>query len=233
EKGAFTGASQAHAGKFEQAQHGTLLLDEVSEMDVSLQAKILRVLQEKEVERLGSKKTISLDVRVLATTNRNLREEVAAGRFREDLFYRLNVIQIIVPPLRERRDDIPLFISNFISEFCKENNIIINEITSKAKMALINYEWPGNIRELRNVLESAVVLSRNNIIDINDLPSHIVNIDDSNSVLKINMPSKIEDIEKKAITTTLKITNGNKSKASQLLGITRKTLQNKLGEGKF
>lgn len=230
EKGAFTGAIKTKKGRFELADGGTLFLDEIGEISPKIQVKLLRVLQERSFERVGGEETLHVDVRIISATNLDLKAEIDKGNFREDLYYRLNVISIIVPTLKERKEDIPLFISNFLSEFCLENNKVINEITPKAKNALINYEWPGNVREMRNILESAVILSKNQIIDIHDLPAYIANVDDSENVLKLNIPSKIEEIEKKAIIATLKITNGNKSKASELLGITRKTLQNKLAE---
>ena len=228
EKGAFTGAIKTKKGRFELADQGIIFLDEIGEISPKIQVKLLRVIQEKSFERVGGEETISVDTRIISATNLDLKKEVEKGNFREDLFYRLNVISINVPPLRERKEDIPLFISNFISELSKENNKIINEITSKAKTALINYNWPGNVRELRNVIESAVVLSKNQIIDVDDLPFHIVSDENYGNLLKIELPSKIIDIEKRAIISTLKLTNGNKSRASDLLGITRKTLQNKL-----
>ncbi len=230
EKGEFNGEIKKKKGRFELADGGTLFLDEIGEISPKIQVKLLRVLQERSFERVGGEETLHVDVRIISATNLDLKAEIDKGNFREDLYYRLNVISIIVPTLKERKEDIPLFISNFLSEFCLENNKVINEITPKAKNALINYEWPGNVREMRNILESAVILSKNQIIDIHDLPAYIANVDDSENVLKLNIPSKIEEIEKKAIIATLKITNGNKSKASELLGITRKTLQNKLAE---
>lgn len=230
EKGAFTGAIKTKKGRFELADSGTIFLDEIGEISSNIQLKLLRVIQERSFERVGGEETISTDVRIISATNLDLKKEVEKGNFREDLYYRLNVIQIDVPPLRSRKEDIPLFISNFITEFSKENHKIIKEITSKAKTALINYEWPGNVRELRNVLESVVVLSKNQIIDIDDLPPYIADYEDSNKILKIEIPSTLEQIEKNAIISTLKTTNGNKSKASELLGITRKTLQNKIAD---
>lgn len=228
EKGSFTGAIKDKKGRFELADGGTLFLDEIGEISKKIQIKLLRVLQERSFERVGGEETITVDVRLISATNMDLKKLVEAGKFREDLYYRLNVIQIDVPPLRDRRDDIPIFISNFLTEFSKENNKVINEITQKAKASLLNYDWPGNVRELRNVLESAVVLLKSNVIDNEDLPQHIRDINEGTNTLRLEMPAKIEDIEKKAIISTLKITNGNKSKASELLGITRKTLLNKL-----
>jgi len=233
EKGAFTGAIKMKKGRFELADNGTIFLDEIGEISQNIQIKLLRIIQEKEFERVGGEETISVDLRIISATNLDLKKEVEKGNFREDLYYRFNVIPINVPPLRERREDIPLFISNFISEFSKENNKLISEVSTKAKNALINYDWPGNVRELRNVLESAVVLTSNNIIDLDDLPSYIANNTDTKNLLKINLPMNLSNIEKKSIISTLKLTNGNKSKASELLGITRKTLQNKINEYKI
>jgi two-component system response regulator FlrC len=158
EKGAFTGASQAYAGKFEQANHGTILLDEISEMDLALQAKLLRVLQEKEVERIGGRKVLSLDVRVLATTNRTLRDEVKAGRFREDLFYRLNVFPLQISPLRERQDDILALSARLLNKHAGNNNRVVPKLDSSAQQKLLSHNWPGNVRELDNVLQRALIL---------------------------------------------------------------------------
>jgi DNA-binding NtrC family response regulator len=230
EKGAFTGAIKTKKGRFELADGGTIFLDEIGEISQSIQIKLLRIIQERTFERVGGEETLSTDVRIISATNLDLKKQVEAGKFREDLYYRLNVIQIEVPPLRTRREDIPLFISNFLSEFSKENNIVIREITNKAKTALINYDWPGNVRELRNVLESAVVLSKNEVIDLDDLPPYIANLSESANSIKIEIPEKLSEIEKKVIINTLKITNGNKSKAAVYLGITRKTLLNKLND---
>jgi len=158
EKGAFTGASQAYAGKFEQANHGTILLDEISEMDLALQAKLLRVLQEKEVERIGGRKVLSLDVRVLATTNRTLRDEVKAGRFREDLFYRLNVFPLQISPLRERQDDILALSTRLLSKHAGQNGRVVPQLDLSARQKLLSHNWPGNVRELDNVLQRALIL---------------------------------------------------------------------------
>lgn len=165
EKGAFTGAATAQPGKFEQAQGGTILLDEISEMPLLLQAKLLRVLQEKEVERLGGKKAIPLDVRVIATTNRNLSDEVAAGRFREDLFYRLNVFPIAIPPLRDRPADIVPLARYFLSRLAAEWGRVVPGITEEAERILLTYSWPGNVRELHNTLQRALILAPGNVID--------------------------------------------------------------------
>ena len=230
EKGAFTGAVKEKKGRFELADKGTIFLDEIGEISQNIQVKLLRVIQEKSFERVGGEKTINVDVRIIAATNRNLKKEVEEGRFREDLYYRLNVVQITVPPLRERKEDILLMMSSFIQNFSEENNKNIKEITKKAKTALYNYNWPGNVRELKNVLEAAVVLSKDGVIDINDLPTYLKNEDDQGNFLKIKMPATMEEIEKEAIISTLALANGNKSKTAEMLNMNRKTLYAKLNE---
>jgi len=206
-----------------------LFLDEIGEISQQIQVKLLRVLQERTFERVGGEETIKVDVRIIAATNRDLKAEVEANRFREDLYYRLNVVQLIIPPLRERREDIPLLMSTFLADFSKENNKIIKEITSRAKSAIYNYDWPGNVRELRNVIESAVVLCKNNVIDIDDLPPHMQK-EEKENILKLELPLSINEIEKRSIVATLRLTKGNKSKASELLEMNRKTLHTKLAE---
>ncbi len=230
EKGAFTGAIKTRKGRFELANQGTIFLDEIGEISQQVQIKLLRVIQERTFERVGGEETISVDVRIIAATNKNLKTEIEAGNFREDLYYRLNVVQIDIPPLRERKDDIPLLISEFLMDFSKENNKKITGISSKARQALYKYDWPGNIRELKNVLESAVILSKNQNIDLEDLPPHIAKNMESDALLQIDMPATMKDIERRAIVETLQLTKGNKSKASELLGITRKTLSTKIVE---
>lgn len=230
EKGAFTGAIKEKKGRFELADSGTIFLDEIGEISPNIQVKLLRVIQEKAFERVGGEKTITVDVRIVAATNRNLKKEVEEGRFREDLYYRLNVVQITVPPLRERKEDILLMVSSFIRDFSKENGKEIKEITKKAQTALYNYDWPGNVRELRNVLEAAVVLSKDGIIDINDLPPYLKNDDEHGNFLKIKIPAAMAEIEKEAIISTLALANGNKSKTAEMLEMNRKTLYAKLNE---
>ena len=230
EKGAFTGAIKNKKGRFELADGGTLFLDEIGEISPQIQVKLLRVLQERQFERVGGEETINVDVRIISATNLDLKSEVEKGNFREDLYYRLNVVQINVPPLRERKEDIPLFVSKFLTVFSKENNKIIKDITTKATTCLYNYEWPGNVRELRNVIESAVVLCKSNVIDIDDLHPHIRTDDNEGKSLKIELPCSMKEIEKKAIMSTLKMTNGNKSKAAEILELNRKTLHNKIAE---
>lgn len=230
EKGAFTGAIKEKKGRFELANKGTIFLDEIGEISPNIQVKLLRVIQEKSFERVGGEKTINVDVRIIAATNRNLKKEVEEGRFREDLYYRLNVVQITVPPLRERKEDILLMMSSFIQNFSEENDKNIKEITKKAKTALYNYNWPGNVRELKNVLEAAVVLSKDGVIDINDLPPYLKNEDEQGNFLKIKMPATMDEIEKEAIISTLALANGNKSKTAEMLNMNRKTLYAKLNE---
>lgn len=230
EKGAFTGAIKEKKGRFELADTGTIFLDEIGEISPNIQVKLLRVIQEKAFERVGGEKTITVDVRIVAATNRDLKKEVEEGRFREDLYYRLNVVQITVPPLRERKEDILLMVSSFIQSFSKENKKEIKEITKKAQTALYNYDWPGNVRELKNVLEAAVVLSKDGIIDINDLPPYLKNEDEHGNFLKIKIPAAMAEIEKEAIISTLAMANGNKSKTAEMLEMNRKTLYAKLNE---
>jgi DNA-binding NtrC family response regulator len=227
EKGAFTGAVARKRGRFELAHKGTLLLDEIGEISPSVQIKILRVLQEKKFERVGGEETIEVDVRVVSATNKNLKEEIGKGTFREDLYYRLNVVHIHVPPLRERKDDIPILTSAFLKEFSEENGKSIEAINQKARIALYNYSWPGNIRELRNCLESAVVLTKNTIITPDDLPPSIVE-DSQGDYVRIDVGTTLENAEKEIIKNTLIAQKGNKSKTADILGIGRKTLHRKI-----
>ena len=228
EKGSFTGAVGLKKGRFELANGGTIFLDEIGEIDQNVQIKILRVLQEKQFERVGGEQTITVDVRVIAATNKNLEEEVKAGRFREDLYYRLNVVNITVPPLRQRRDDIPLLASAFLQEFAKENNKTIDGMDSATRKIIYNYNWPGNIRQLRNCLESAVVMCSENLITPDDLPPSIVGIDEKSSI-SVPIGITMEEAEKIIIQENLVHNNGNKTKTADDLGIGRKTLHRKLG----
>lgn len=229
EKGAFTGADSLVKGRFELAHGSSIFLDEIGEINQNVQIKILRVLQEREFERVGGQETIKVDVRVIAATNRDLEEEVKKGTFREDLYYRLNVIHIHVPSLRERKEDIPLLISKFIEEFSLENGKEITSIDSQAKSAMYNYDWPGNIRELRNCIESAVVMCSSNQITLEDLPP---NVSRSTKDKTINIPADIslEEAEKIIILQTLASNKNNKTKTAEQLGIGRKTLHRKLEE---
>ena len=229
EKGAFTGAVARKRGRFELAHKGTIFLDEIGEIDQNVQIKILRVLQDKRFERVGGEETVEVDVRLITATNRDLEKEVAEGRFREDLYYRLNVVHIHVPPLRERRDDIPLLITAFLQEFAKENGKIIEGIDARARAALYKFDWPGNIRQLRNCLESAVVMSSGPIIKLEDLPPTIAGNAEADSIA---VPAGITmaEAEKIIILQNLAINKGNKSKTADILGIGRKTLHRKLDE---
>lgn len=229
ERGAFTGAVATKRGRFELAHTGTIFLDEVGEISPAMQVKLLRVIQQREFERVGGETPIKVDVRIISATNKNLKEEVEKGRFRDDLYYRLDVVSIHVPPLRERKDDIPLMVHKFIEEFSKENNKQIEGITSGALQALVSYRWPGNVRELRNVIESIVVLTKNSIITEQDLPSYITSKDEQAS-LKIPAGVSLAEAEKRLILFTLQNTGGNKTKASEILKIGRKTLHRKLAE---
>ncbi|AEC01861.1 sigma-54-dependent transcriptional regulator [Parasphaerochaeta coccoides] len=229
EKGAFTGAVSQQKGRFELADGGTIFLDEIGEISQATQIKILRVLQEKTFERVGGEKTLSVDVRVISATNRNLQEEIAKGNFREDLYYRLNVVHIDVPPLRERKDDIMLLSTSFLEHFAKENNKPIVGFSNRARNALFTYDWPGNIRELRNCVESAVVMSRGTVIEVEDLPPIVANAETD---VRITLPVGITlaEAEKELIVNTIARNGGNKSKAAEVLGIGRKTLHRKLQE---
>ncbi len=229
EKGAFTGAVARKRGRFEMANGGTIFLDEIGEISQQVQIKILRVLQDKKFERVGGEQTLEVDVRIISATNKILKEEIEAGRFREDLYYRLNVVNIHVPPLRERKEDIPLLVHTFLEEFSRENNKNIEAIDKSAMQALHNYTWPGNIRELRNCIESAVVMAKGEKLTLDDLPPHVAAGDETDYV-KIEVGTPLEDAEKEVIQATLNRENGNKTRAAEILGIGRKTLHRKINE---
>ena len=229
EKGAFTGAENQHKGRFEVADGGTIFLDEIGEINQATQVKLLRVIQEKTFERVGGTQPINVDVRLVAATNRNLEEEVKAGRFREDLFYRLNVVRIPIPPLRDRKDDIPLLLHAFLREFNIENQKNITGFDNRAKSAILKYSWPGNIRELKNCVESAVVMCTGDEIKIEDLPASVREKGEEKVItIPIGMP--LDEAEMVIIQENLAACNGNKSKCAEVLGIGRKTLHRKLGE---
>lgn len=227
EKGAFTGALTKKRGRFELSHKGSIFLDEIGEINQSTQIKILRVLQEKRFERVGGEETIEVDTRIISATNKDLKEEIKKGNFREDLFYRLNVVRIHIPPLRERKEDIPLLASSFLEEFCKENNKNIKGFSHKAMTALHNYNWPGNIRQLRNCIESTVVMSRNSTITEKDLPPDIAS-SSNNDFIKIPSGTTLAEAEKKVIIETLNSQKNHKSNTADILGIGRKTLHRKL-----
>lgn len=229
EKGAFTGAETLHKGKFELADGGTIFLDEIGEINPGVQVKLLRVLQEKKFERVGGEKTIEVDVRVISATNKTLEDEVKQKHFREDLYFRLKGIEIMVPPLRERKDDIPLLLNNFLLKYNKENNKNIKGFSNSAKNILFNYDWPGNVRELQHCVESAVVMASGDEIQAEDLT---IQLEDKKNCSGILVPYGIslEDAEKMIILENLESNNGNKTKTADILKIGRKTLHRKLNE---
>ena len=229
EKGAFTGAEAIHKGRFELADGGTIFLDEIGEVNLATQVKLLRVLQEHKFERVGGEKSIEVDVRVVAATNRNLEEEVKAGKFREDLFYRLNVVRIEMPSLRERMDDIPLLMHAFLREFNIENKKNIKGFDKASKAAMIKYGWPGNIRELKNAVESAVVMCTGDEIKMEDLP-RALRSQSEEKVITIPIGITMDEAEKIIIQENLAANKGNKSRTADILGIGRKTLHRKLEE---
>jgi len=232
ERGAFTGAVARREGRFQLAHRGTIFLDEVGEMSATTQTKLLRVLQEKEFEPLGSTRTVKVDVRVIAASNKDLEREVKEGRFREDLFYRLNVVPISLPPLRERREDIPALAAHFFVIYRDKNKKELKDISGKAMDLLMRYEWPGNIRELENCIERAVILARGEVIAPADLPPAIQALSNGKETQGLDLPSgiSIQEVEKALILKTLEDTGGNRTRAAEILGINRRTLQNKLKE---
>ncbi len=234
EKGAFTGAHERRVGRFEQAQGGTLFLDEIGEIDASIQVKLLRFLGERTFERVGSNKTLSADLRLIAATNRDLEERVKAGAFREDLFFRLRVVELRLPPLRERLEDIPLLARTFLREFSEENSKPVTAFTADAAELLIQYQWPGNVRELRTAIEHAVVLCRGDKITARDLPPSIrqgvlkaPEEKDPKRVLARNSLT-VKEAERELIIRALKATDGHRTLAAQQLGMSRRTFHRKL-----
>jgi DNA-binding NtrC family response regulator len=231
EKGAFTGAHEKRVGRFEQAQGGTLFLDEIGEIDPTLQVKLLRFLGERTFERVGSNKTLTADVRLITATNKNLDEQVKAGKFREDLFFRLRVVEIKLPLLRERKEDLPLLAKTFLSEFAGENNKNVNDFTPDAFEALMAYSWPGNVRELRTAMESAVVLSRGERVSLRDLPATIRAAgggEGQAGPLPAQADLTVAEAEKRLIVRALKECDGNRTLAAGKLGMSRRTLHRKL-----
>jgi DNA-binding NtrC family response regulator len=238
EKGAFTGAVQTRIGRFESAHGGTIFLDEIGELSLGLQVKLLRVLQERSFERVGGTKTIDVDVRVVAATNQDLEEAVRQKRFREDLYYRLNVIPVIIPPLRERRSDIPQLVNHFLAKLNHGKSTVMTDCTPDAMARLMEYHWPGNIRELENMVERVAIMSRSGTIEASDLPdrirrspstaeqtaSHFISFSDQG----VNLPREIEQLENRLIADALRQANGITSKAAQLLQVNRTTLIEKM-----
>lgn len=234
EKGAFTGASQRRVGRFEQAHGGTLFLDEIGEIDAQTQVKLLRALSERTIERVGSNTPIQVDVRIIAATNRSLAGMVEEGTFREDLYFRLNVLGIVMPPLRARREDIVLLANSFLSEFAQENGRPEKPLTEAAMNSLLSYGWPGNVRELRTAIEHAVVMSNQSELDIQHLPDFVSGLGhhfESSSAKNTLAPEEefnLHALEQRAVQGALRVTAGNRTKAAELLGISRRTLQRKL-----
>jgi two-component system response regulator HydG len=228
EKGAFTGAIEKKKGRFERADGGTLFLDEIGEMSSPTQTKILRVLQEREFEAVGGTKTIKVDVRIITATNKDLAEEVKQGKFREDLYYRLNVVPITIPPLRERTEDIPLLAKHFLRIYSEKNKRDIKGFGPGVMDAFIGYSWPGNVRELENIVERTVIMSGEDTITLGDLPPGIAGPQGEGD--RTPFPTSLRDVERETILKTLNQTGGNRTQAAQILGITRKTLQNKIKE---
>jgi two-component system response regulator HydG len=241
ERGAFTGAFQRKEGRFQRAHGGTLFLDEVGDMSPGVQAKLLRVLQDGVVERLGGVQPVQVDVRIVAATNRDLPAEVRAGRFREDLFYRLDVVTVRLPPLRERREDVPLLAATFLCGFAERNRRQVTGFSDVALQALAGHDWPGNVRELQHAIERAVVLCRGEVVQFEDLPDAVRNAAPGrpappSGVLTIAIGTPLEEIERIVIRETLRQTRGDKNLAAQLLRVAPRTIYRKLdrdGEGRL
>jgi DNA-binding NtrC family response regulator len=230
ERGAFTGAHERRIGRFELAQGGTLFLDEIGEIDATVQVKLLRFLGERTFERVGSNKTLTADVRLVAATNKNLEALVKEGKFREDLFFRLRVVEIDLPPLRERSGDIPLLAQSFIREFAKENSKPVNDFTADALEALMKFHWPGNVRELRTAVEHAVVLSKGERITLRDLPQSVRHGGAVEPKILVGKDLTVKDAEKQLIVRALKETDGNRTHAAKKIGMSRRTFHRKLHE---
>ncbi len=230
EKGAFTGAVSRRIGRFDEASGGTLFLDEIGELELSVQAKLLRVLQEREIERLGSNRKIKVHFRLISSTNRDLGREVKTGNFRKDLLYRINVIQINVPLLKERQDDIPLLVSEYVNEFCIREKKVLT-LSDEVMGIFQDYHWPGNVRQLRNVMERAVVLSKGDTITSRELPEEFISLKKREEPL--HSLKTLSEVESEAVRNALRVCNGNKSKAARLLGISRKALYKRLKDWKI
>lgn len=229
EKGAFTGASSRRIGRFEEADGGTLFLDEIGELSPTIQVKLLRFLQEREFQRLGSNVNLQVDVRIISATNRDLEKQVREGSFREDLFYRLKVVTMSLPPLRERKEDLSLLIDHFIDKYATENGKNIQGLTAQARDVLLKYDYPGNVRELVNIIERAVVIARNQYITTDDLPfKSVLTADDSDKKASGVLRDSVDDLEKRLIIEAMEKTQDNQTKAAELLGISERMLRYKL-----
>ncbi|MGD0884673.1 MAG: sigma-54 dependent transcriptional regulator [Thermodesulfovibrionales bacterium] len=227
EKGAFTGAITRRIGRFEEAAGGTVLLDEIGELELPVQSKLLRVLQEREVERLGSNQKNKVEFRLISSTNRDLKKVIQDGNFRDDLFYRINVVQIDIPPLRQRKDDIPILVAEFVKEFCTRENKVLT-LTDQTMGAFLDHPWPGNVRQLKNIIERAVVLAKGDRITLKDLPEEF-NCTEGSSPVDSSRKT-LKELELEVIRESLQKCHGNKSKAAKMLGISRKALYKRLEE---
>jgi two-component system NtrC family response regulator len=237
EKGAFTGAVARRVGRFEQADEGSIFLDEIGDLSPALQSKLLRVLQEKEIERVGSNQTIKIDVRVIAATNRNLEEAIRKGAFREDLYYRLNVVTLSLPPLRERKEDVPILIDHFLKKYSRENKKEVFSLTKEAKDLLLHYDYPGNVRELENIMERAVVLSRGETLTSQDLPLNLRESKSETAPEKSreggSLPETLETLERQLIQSALERSGGIQTRAAEELGINERVLRYKMKKYKI
>jgi DNA-binding NtrC family response regulator len=228
EKGAFTGAISSRKGRFEIAHQGTLFLDEVGDIPLATQIKLLRVLQDGEFERVGGNKTIQASIRIIAASNRDLQEAVKQGTFREDLYYRLNVVSIKLPPLRERKEDISFLVNFFIDKFNQRYKMKVKGVSQRAMNFLIDYEWSGNVRELENTIESILVINSPEVIDIQHLPQEVKEVKEKSEVIPIKIGTPLEEVEREMLIQTLKATKGNKRRAAELLGINVRTIHRKM-----
>jgi two-component system NtrC family response regulator len=227
EKGAFTGAVATRRGRFELAHGGSLFLDELGDLPLHLQVKLLRVLQEREIERVGSSRPIAVDVRLLAATHRDLEALVKSGRFRDDLYYRVNVVTVSIPPLRERREDIPPLLDHFLEKFAATNGKVIQGLTREARDALLRYDYPGNVRELENLMERAVVLTRDDVIGLGDLPLSLKETEEEAAEAP-SLPAAVEGLERRLIRDAMDRAEGVQTRAAEILGISERVLRYKL-----
>ncbi len=230
EKGAFTGAIVSRKGRFEMAHQGTLFLDEVEDIPLATQIKLLRVLQEGEFERVGGNKTIKVNIRIIAASNRDLQEAVRSGLFREDLYYRLNVVNIKLPALRDRKDDIPFLVNYFIEKFSQKYNMKVRGVSQRVMNLLTDYAWSGNVRELENTIESTLVINSPEVLDIQHLPQEIKEFKEKPEVILFKIGTPLEEVEREMLIQTLKATKGNKRRAAKLLGINVRTIHRKMEE---